>query len=395
MDKTEIARATAKDELVRLNAVLKSKYLLIGGLAVQQYVVSRKSQDIDLICDFDTIQFVLEQLYPSKDWVTVDHRNDDYRPSYRIKHRHLGNHEIVFGPKISERGNYEFLDWDELADGARGFRHKEGVLENILVPQPHALAYSKVVSFVSRNHNHDEKIRNDLSDFANLTNHDDFSLAKFWNIINKHDKQGSLREKFRERSSRFAEIVKQSCLHPLAELFCGPKYVSLEELGYLEGSVPHLVRVMVVANKIEKPEGALGKAVEDNFAKNVEYLFLISGSTAATEKKRYYRIFQAYQQMQNSDARLPDIKALPFEWDDYPIIFYYYKDQEHPAIVAFRGSDIKKGITKYYERVPAEYAHTIAMSLLADAPKDVDQADIPGRREFASGKNLNLDDIMK
>lgn len=102
---------------------------------------------------------------------------------------------------------------------------------------------------------------------------------------------------------------------------------------------------------------------------------------------------QAYQQIKNPDAHLLDIKALPFEWDDYPIIFYHYKDQNQPAIVAFRGSDVKKGITKYYERVPAEYAHTIATSLLADAPKNVDQAESPGREEFESGKNLNLDEI--
>ncbi len=43
--------------------------------------------------------------------------------------------------------------------------------------------------------------------------------------------------------------------------------------------------------------------------------------------------------------------------------------------------------------MPAEYAHTIAKSLLADAPKDVDQREIPDRAEFNTGKNIQLDEL--
>lgn len=317
----KIPRATAKNELVRLNDILTSPYLLIGGLAVQQYDLARISKDIDFICDFATVQSILSTLYPTMDWDITDKTNDDYRPAYHIKHRRSENGDIFFGPKVSERGNYEFLDWEALADGAQPFRHEQQELQNILIPKPHALAYSKVVSFFGRNEGQNDKIKQDLIDFCNLTNHKDFHLAKFWDLLNKHDHNGSLREKFRERSSRYPEIVKQSCLHALTELFSGPKYVTLDQLGSLEGSVPNLVRVMVVADRIEKPEGSLGQAVEDNFAKNVKYLFLISSSTAATEKNKYFKVFEAYQRIQNPREQLLDIKALPFEWDDYPIIF--------------------------------------------------------------------------
>lgn len=391
----KIPRATAKDELVRLNETLNSPYLLVGGLAVQQYDLSRISKDIDIICDFETVQTILSKLYPTRDWLITDNTNDDYRPAYHIRHRHSENGDIFFGPKVSERGNYEFLDWEALADDALPFRYKQKELQNILIPQPHSLAYSKVVSFLGRNESQSDKIRQDLIDFCNLTNHKDFLLAKFWDLLNKYDRNGNLREKFRERSSRYLEIVKQSCLHALTELFSAPRYVTLEQLGTLEGSVPNLVRVMVVANRIEKPEGVLGQAVEDNFAKNVQYLFLISPSTAADEKKGYFKIFEAYQQIKSPSKHLLDIKALPFEWDDYPIIFYQYENDEKLASVAFRGSDIKKGITRFYERVPAEYAHTIAKSLLADAPKDIDQSAIPGRDEFVTGKTLNVDELKK
>ena len=76
-------------------------------------------------------------------------------------------------------------------------------------------------------------------------------------------------------------------------------------------------------------------------------------------------------------------------------IFYQYEDGQKLASVAFRGSDVKKGITKFYERVPAEYAHTIAKSLLADAPKDVDQSEMPKREEFATGEKLNFDEFKE
>lgn len=394
MPKHEIDRATAKDELARINNILCSPYLLIGGLAVQQYDKSRISKDIDLICDFATIQGLLESLYPSLEWEISDHTDDDYRPAYHIKHRHSDQSEIVFGPKVKERGNYEFLNWAELGVDAQPFMHKNISLPNILVPLPHALAYSKLVSVVGRQELNEEKIKKDLHDFSSLTNHELFSLAKFWNLLNRHDTLGSLRERFRDRSSRFPDVLKKSCLHSLTNLFSGPKYLSLEQLGILEGSVPNLVRVMVVADRIEKPEGSLGQAVEGNFAKKVEYLFLVSGSTAANEKEGYYKIFEAYQQIKSPGNKLVDIKALPFEWDDYPIIFYQCKGEDNSAVIAFRGSGVKEGITTYYERVPSEYAHTIAKSLLADAPKDVDIKEIPGRNEFDMGNNIQLNNVL-
>lgn len=390
MDRQEIDRAAAKDELVRINNILSVPYLLIGGLAVQQYDKSRISRDIDLICDFATIQNLLGDLYPNMDWEIFDQTDDDYRPAYHIKHRHAERCDIVFGPKVKERGNYEFLDWAELGEGARPLVHKKEPLPNVLVPLPHALAYSKLVSVVGRNEAFEEKIKQDLNDFSSLTNHELFSLAKFWNLLNKHDPSGKLRELFRDKSSRFSEILRKSCLHSLTNLFSGPRYLTLEQLGNLESSVPNLVRVMIVANKIEKPEGPLGQAVEENFAKRVKYLFLVSGSTAEHEKVGYYKIFEAYQEIKSPGEKLVDIKALPFEWDDYPIIFYQCMDEDNPAVIAFRGSDIREGITRYYERVPAEYAHTIAKSLLADAPKNIDQREVPGRDEFATGKNIEL-----
>ena len=154
--------------------------LLIGGLAVQQYVSFRQSVDIDLVIDFSTSQQLIESLYPTKDWIITDHNDDEYRPSYRIKPRTplAGLDTIIFGPKIIEREPYNFIDWNKLADGATPFRHKNSLVHNIGVPRPEALAFSKIISFIGRPASNHEKQDRDFSDFIELMNLPafDFSL---------------------------------------------------------------------------------------------------------------------------------------------------------------------------------------------------------------------------
>lgn len=168
-----------------------------------------------------------------------------------------------------------------------------------------------------------------------------------------------------------------------------PGQLTVDQLGEVEGTLPNLIRVLVVANTIEKPDGRLGKAVEENFRRGVKYLFLISASTAPLEKDRYFKLFKAYEEMHTSEGQLLDIKALPFNWDDFPIIFYQTRDSEgNLASIAFRGSELREGLGTHYDRVPTEFAHTIATALLADAPKDVETLTIPSRSEFEEGQHL-------
>ena len=368
--KIAIDRAVAKDELARINPHLPTPHILIGGLAVERYHTPRMSKDIDLICDFKIAQNLLEKLYPTIHWCCEDKNNNEYRPGYHIKHRHNSQKsEIIFGPKITERGMYKYLDWSDLAEDAQPFVHNEKTLTNILVPLPHALAYSKLVSVVGREETHEEKIQRDLNDFSNLTNHELFSLAKFWNLLNRYDTSGELRREFKNRSNKFPDALKGSCLHELAKLFLGLESLKREKLATLEANFTNLVRVMVVAKEIEKPEGELADAVERNFKNGVKYLFLISKSNVNKELEKYYHIFAAYQKINNPNEPLLNIKALPFDWNYCPIVFYQC-DNEDKLHSAYRGSEVE-GIAEYYERLPDEYAHTIAQSLLADAPEDV------------------------
>lgn len=132
--------------------------------------------------------------------------------------------------------------------------------------------------------------------------------------------------------------------------------------------------------------------MESNFEKRVNCLFLISHRNAISERGRYYRLFEAYAHMYNSAAEALDIKALPFEWDDYPIIFYQTRNANGDlASIAFRGAELREGIANSYERVPSQYAHTIATSLLADAPSDITLADMVGRVAFEKGDAILAD----
>jgi nucleoside 2-deoxyribosyltransferase len=213
-----IDRAIAKEELERINEVLDAPHLLIGGLAVQQYYSARLSKDIDLVCDFETAQRILDKLYPSRDWMVQDKRQDEYRPSFRIKHRFEEKGTIIFGPKISERAPYNHLDWESLQNGALPFRTNKGPLNNILVPSSHALAYTKFISFLGRQ-SPESKVKADLKDLTDLTNYELFSASSFYDLLRKTKSFDELIDNFRIKCKSYSEVIKNSCLYGLAEMF--------------------------------------------------------------------------------------------------------------------------------------------------------------------------------
>jgi hypothetical protein len=213
-----IDRAIAKGELERINQALREPHLLIGGLAVEQYLAARNSKDIDLVCEFETALELVESLYPPRDWTVDNKLLDEYRPSYQIKHRVEDLGTIIFGPKISERSPYDHIDWDALRHGASPFRSASGPLPNILIPTVHALAYTKFISFLGRRAP-EHKVQADLKDFVNLTNHGDFSLSGFYDLVRKTGAFEKLRLAFREKSEGYRSIVEKSCMFDLSPMF--------------------------------------------------------------------------------------------------------------------------------------------------------------------------------
>ena len=179
----KITIAEMKKQLKRISDRVSEKFILIGGLAVNQYVITRNSHDIDLICDYEEAIDIIKNVYPSSEWNHYEINEDEYRPSYNIKHKRNDKYPIVkFGPKIIERGGYDFLNWDLLSENAISFKYKGQSLENILVPTIEALCYTKIVSFLGRDIKNKNKLRQDLSDIKDLTNNDNFKFNLLLNL---------------------------------------------------------------------------------------------------------------------------------------------------------------------------------------------------------------------
>ncbi|MEP7352784.1 MAG: hypothetical protein ABI824_06090 [Acidobacteriota bacterium] len=214
-----IGRAAAKSELTRINALLKHPHLLIGGLAVQQYHTVRNSQDIDLVCNFETAQTIVAQLYNSLDWKVVEKHEDEYRPSFEITHKFKASEvgTIIFGPKISERESYQYIDWTALLKGAKPFRSGDKEFSNILVPQAHALAYTKFVSFLGRR-GVAAKIEADLTDFVDLTNHEGFSVSLFYDLLRGSTAVDDITAQFASKIGPYRGILDKSCLQRIGEV---------------------------------------------------------------------------------------------------------------------------------------------------------------------------------
>jgi len=157
--------------------------------------------------------------------------------------------------------------------------------------------------------------------------------------------------------------------------------LTLRKFGELEGRLQALRQVIVVADHIQEPSAALKKSVVKNFRRGVSYSFLISHSYAEEEveniKKHFTSLAGGVKDKPLDISRLIQAQKLGYEWNDVPYVFYRlhgsksggtWRDTE---ILAFRGSDPKKGIANEYLPLPPEFAKTIAIALVSDAPTPI------------------------
>ena len=208
----------ARDQLVRINDALSKPHLLIGGLAVQRYVVARDSKDIDLVCESAVARELLRSLFPSDDWTVENLNDDEYRPSFVARHRWRDLGEICFGPKISERRAYDYIDWAFLLATAVPYVDRGKPLERIRIPTCCHLAYTKLLSFLSRDKGKREKRLQDLQDFVDLTNHDAFCPNEFLSQLRRTDAWSFIAANFRVTAEEDA-ILERSCLRKMSILF--------------------------------------------------------------------------------------------------------------------------------------------------------------------------------
>ena len=138
-------------------------------------------------------------------------------------------------------------------------------------------------------------------------------------------------------------------------------FLSVKELGKLEGSIENLSEIIIIADRIEEPTNELYLSVKENLKKGVKYTFLISGSKYDSELNSYIKIFQAIAEVikrKFNTADLIEIHPISFDWNNYPYIFYRYIESlsGSPKIFAYMGTQLKEGIAEEYELMPPTIA---------------------------------------
>ena len=214
-----IESVDAKHELVRIDKILSTNHLLIGGLAVKHYHPARKSKDIDLVCSDDIRNKIIDELYPTKFWNIFDENDDEERPDYHITHK-KENLLISFGPKITEREPYENINWEDLLNNhSQSFSFKGEKYNKIRIPTAAALAYTKLLAFINRKNGKEVQ---DLKDFINLTNHKSCSLDDLYTLIDNTDKKDYLKNNFWGKilsDNKYVKIVDDGNIFKFADFF--------------------------------------------------------------------------------------------------------------------------------------------------------------------------------
>lgn len=219
--------AEAKKQIKRISDVFKKvceegtpPFILIGGLAVNQYVVTRESEDIDILCPSHIATEIIRKLYPNNTWGITNETEDDYRPAYVIHHKTNKKYPVIrFGPKITERGLYDHICEDDLRDNPNVYSLNNVACSNIIVPSLECLCYIKVVAFIDRDENKVDKLKQDLQDIIDLSNDNNFRLGVFLNLIEKNNMQEEIKEKFHKRLELTESTLNNSNLATMAGLF--------------------------------------------------------------------------------------------------------------------------------------------------------------------------------
>ncbi len=167
-------------------------------------------------------------------------------------------------------------------------------------------------------------------------------------------------------------------------LFGNDKYVSLRTFAEFEQKLRGISRVVVVCEYVERPTKKLAQAVIDNFSEGIKYQFFIASENIENQTlQEYYDWFEALYnvstQLQSANKntsnfnRLFSVRTIMTRWHGSPYVFHVSDIGDEEVVAAYRGLDLRTGISRYYERIGLQEAMTI-ISLCSIASKDFREA---------------------
>jgi hypothetical protein len=175
----------------------------------------------------------------------------------------------------------------------------------------------------------------------------------------------------------------------------------VDEISILEKSIDNLSEIIIVCHQVERPEGKLLDAVEENLARGVRYTFLVSRDSYQLEVKRYFQFFVTIANIMSETGTDPirtrelvRIKPLRINWNDHPYIFYRTKREENTqATIVFRGNTLNQGICEVYNLLDPSIAPAIYNLLLSsiDWQGDVQEQRFSRSSEFISPEEFARD----
>jgi hypothetical protein len=160
-------------------------------------------------------------------------------------------------------------------------------------------------------------------------------------------------------------------------------WLLLGELGRIERDLRHLEDVVVILDKIERPYHMLLDAVIDNLRTNVKYHFFVASDHYHDSLEQFGPFFEKLIEVAatltnariSKNDKLAFIYQLPFPRDDYPYIFYCFRNggpddtlvEKSMSIIGFRGCDHGRGIADQYYRLGPIEARSYLVHIFATA----------------------------
>lgn len=147
------------------------------------------------------------------------------------------------------------------------------------------------------------------------------------------------------------------------------------KIALIEKDLDDLTDVYVICHRITQPNADFRSAVINKLMQRVHYHFYVSKSSYEKEhdNRFFLKYFQACISIAETEctddtdrdfSKLFSFASLPIEWNDYPYMFYLYKDTDGvDRLLSFRGTKKGVGLAPEYESLDIKSAATIARSI--------------------------------